>query len=99
MGKAMLLIALGLSSVMGRMLYNINARALDLMESSFERHTRMIARNSAYTAANISISELYRDLTWRTGIDTTGYGDALFTATAVDVSIDTPLAIARVQVT
>lgn len=99
MGKAMLLIALGLSSVMGRMLYNINARTLDLTETSYERHTRMVARNAATSAANIAVSELYRDLTWRAGLDTTFYNDGIFTATAVDVAIDTPLAIARVRVT
>src|SRR5262245_49299389 len=99
MGKAMLLVALGLSSVMGRMLYNINARTLDLTESSYERHTRMVARNAAYSAANIAVSELYRDLTWRDGVDTTFYNDGIFIATAEDVTIDTPLAVARVRIT
>ncbi|MGH7490828.1 MAG: hypothetical protein ACREOO_00385 [bacterium] len=99
MGKAMLLVALGLSSVMGRMLYNINARTLDLTETSYARHTRMVARNAAYSGAQIAVSELYRDLTWRTGVDTTFYNDGIFVAEAVDVTIDTPLAVSRVRIT
>ncbi len=99
MGRAMLLIALGLSSVMGRMLYSINERTLDLSESSFRHYTRTVARNIANSGANIAVSHLYRDFSWRTGLDTTIFNGGTFRATVTDVAIDTPLAVSRALVT
>lgn len=100
MGRAMLLIALGLSSVMGRMLYNVNERTLDLSESSFERYSRMVARNMANSAANIAVSELYRDFSLRgLVVDTTIYNGGTFRATVEDANLDTALVTARALVT
>ncbi|MCH7753894.1 hypothetical protein IH970_02050 [candidate division KSB1 bacterium] len=99
MGKAALLVVLGTSLVLGNMLVGLNKRANSQNEFISEHYERMISRNIANSAANIAVSKLFQDFSWRTGIASTGMAGGYYAADIQDINFDTTVAVQRVKVT
>ena len=66
MGKAAILVVLGTSLVLGSMLVGMNRRTASQNEVISEHYERMISRNIANSAANMAVSKLFQDFSWRT---------------------------------
>ncbi|MCH8872113.1 hypothetical protein IH824_04960 [candidate division KSB1 bacterium] len=99
MGKAALLVVLGTSLVLGSMLNGLNRRTVSQSEFISEHYERMISRNIANSAANIAVSKLFQDFSWRTGLDSTGMAGGYYAADIQDINFDTTVAVQRVKVT
>ncbi|MCH6559599.1 hypothetical protein IH799_04495 [candidate division KSB1 bacterium] len=99
MGKAALLVVLGTSLVLGSMLAGLNKRTASQSEFISEHYERMISRNIANSAANIAVSKLFQDFSWRTGLTSTGMAGGYYAADIQDINFDTTVAVQRVKVT
>ncbi len=99
MGKAALLVVLGTSLVLGNMLVGLNKRANSQNEFISEHYERIISRNIANSAANIAVSKLFQDFSWRTGLTSTGMAGGYYAADIQDINFDTTVAVQRVKVT
>ena len=99
MGKAALLVVLGTSLVLGNMLVGLNKRANSQNEFISEHYERIISRNIANSAANIAVSKLFQDFSWRTGLASTSMAGGYYAADIKDINFDTTVAVQRVKVT
>ena len=99
MGKSALLVVLGTSLVLGSMLVGLNTRTASQTEFISEHYERMISRNIANSAANIAVSKLFQNFSWRTGITSTGMAGGYYAADIQDINFDTTVAVQRVKVT
>ena len=99
MGKTALLVVLGTSLVLGSMLTGLNKRTASQSEFISEHYERMISRNIANSAANIAVSKLFQDPSWRTGLTSTGMAGGYYAADILDINFDTTVAVQRVKVT
>jgi len=81
MGKAMLIVVLGITFVAGKTLTGLNKRSLPLSQSTAKHYENLIARNIAGSGANIAISMLFRDPEWSDGLGSTNFNAGQFSAT------------------
>lgn len=78
MGKAMLIVVLGMTLVAGKTLTGLNQRGLPLSESAVRHYENLIARNIAESGANIMISKLFRDPQFSESLGNTGFSDGQY---------------------
>jgi hypothetical protein len=81
MGKAMLIVVLGISLVAGKSLTGLNERSLPLSQSAAKQYESLLARNIASSGANMAISRLFQNPEWRDGLGRTNFGGGEFNAT------------------
>ncbi len=86
MGKSALIVVIGFSVIMGRMLLGINDRTVSLSESVTQHYNGLIARNVASSGANIALSKLARDPAWRGGIPSTAFAGGYLSVTVADTA-------------
>ena len=86
MGKSALIVVIGFSVIMGQMLLGINDRTVSLSESITQHYNGVIARNVASSGANIALSKLARDPSWRGSISPTAFAGGYFSITVADVA-------------
>lgn len=99
MGKTALLVVFGTSLVLGNMLVGLNRRTTSQNEFISEHYERIISRNIANSAANIAVSKLFQDYSWRTGLTSTSMLGGHFAADIEDIHFDTTVTVQRVKVT
>ncbi len=99
MGKTALLVVLGTSLVLGNMLAGLNKRTVSQSEFISEHYERMISRNIANSAANIAVSKLFENFSWRTGLTSTSMAGGYYAADILEINFDTTVAVQRVKVT
>jgi cytoskeletal protein CcmA (bactofilin family) len=84
MGKAMLIVVLGITFVMGKTLTGLNKRSLPLDENTAAYYKGLIARNIANSGANMALSKLSADPEWRDGLSSIQFDGGNFTVTVTD---------------
>lgn len=85
MGKAMLIVVLGITLVAGKTLTGLNERSLPLSQSASEYCESLLARNLADSGANIAISRLFREPQWRSGLGSTNFNGGQYNVTVMDL--------------
>lgn len=88
MGKASLLLVMGISAIMSKMLLSSNEQIIALSATVSEYYEGKIARNIAHSSANIAAAKLFRDSNWRAGLNTTNFNGGSFFVTVVDTFIN-----------
>lgn len=81
MGKALLIIVLGLSTLFGTITLNISRHSLESVQTYSSHYENNAARNAATSGVYMALSRLYRDNTWRTGYQGLKLG-------SVDLNVD-----------
>jgi hypothetical protein len=99
MGKAMLIVALGFTVVVGMTLNGLNDRGLTSSNRVSAHYESIISRNLASSGANIAATKLYRNFLWRSPLDSTNFNSGSFKASFEDMTFDTALTASRVMVT
>jgi hypothetical protein len=99
MGKAMLIVVIGTTLVVGTTLTSLNKRSLPLNEDTAKQYERLIARNIADSGANLAIAQLYEDYSWRAGFDSLRINNGDVTVNVQEINFDPSLTISRVKVT
>ncbi|MCZ6820727.1 MAG: hypothetical protein O7G31_14745 [Calditrichaeota bacterium] len=97
MGKATILLVLGMSAIMSNMLMTVNERQLPLVVEVSDHYEAIISRNIANSAANIAVSKLYRNFSWKTGFDSTDLSGGDYKVELRDVNFDTTFTVRRVK--
>lgn len=82
MGKAMLILALGFSTLFGTMTLNMSRNSLESVKSFSNHYTNTVARNAASTGIYMALSRLCRDNTWREG-----YSNLTLDGSTLDVDL------------
>ncbi len=67
MGRALLILALGFSTLFGTMTLNMSRHSLESVRSYSNQFSNTVARNAATSGMYMTLSRLYRNNTWRTG--------------------------------
>ena len=99
MGKTAILVVLGTSLVLSSMIIGLNKRSVSQNEFISEHYERMISRNIANSAANIAVSKLFQNFSWRSGLTSTSMVGGYYAADIQDINFDTTVALQRVKVT
>jgi hypothetical protein len=98
MGKAMLIVVLGITFVAGKSLTGLNQRELALNKTATGYYKNLIARNMASSGANMAIAKLFQDYSWRAGFDSLSINGGDVTVNVQELNFDTSLTISRVKV-
>lgn len=67
MGKALLMVILGFSALIGTVTLNLSRRGLESVQTFSDQYATLAARNAATSGVYMSLSRLYRNNTWRSG--------------------------------
>lgn len=81
MGKAMLIVVLGMTFVAGKTLTGLNSRSVPLNQSTAEYYEGLLSRTIATSGANIAISRLFQDPNWNAGLAPTDFSGGQYRAT------------------
>ncbi|MDZ7319665.1 MAG: hypothetical protein ONB11_10945 [candidate division KSB1 bacterium] len=77
MGKALLMVILGFSALMGTVTLNLSRRSLESVQTYSNQYAITAARNAATSGVYMSLSRLYRSNTWRTGFSNLNLNNAI----------------------
>ncbi len=85
MGKAALIVVVGMTIVMGRMLVSSNEQTISLSQKITDRHEKIISRYIVISGANVALSNLSDDPESRTNIASTSFNGGTFSVTVTDL--------------
>jgi len=78
MGKALLIIVLGFTTIMSTVTLSVNRRSLESVENFSEHYKISMARNVATSGINMALAKITEDSTWRSGYYNLSVSDADF---------------------
>ncbi len=76
MGKALLMVILGFSALIGTVTLNLSRRSLESVQTYSDQYSLTAARNAATSGVYMSLSRLYRDNNWRGGFSNLNLNNA-----------------------
>lgn len=77
MGRALLMVILGFSALIGTVTLNISRRSLESVQTYSDQYAITAARNAATSGVYMSLSRLYRNNTWRSGFSNLSLNNAI----------------------
>ncbi len=91
MGKALLIVALGFSTLFGTITLNMSRHSLESVRSYGTHYANMAARNAATSGVYMALSKLCQNINWRLGFSTRPLSDCDLTVDLQDNSNDPTL--------
>lgn len=82
MGKALLIIVLGFTTIMSTVTLSVNRRSLESVENFADHYKISMARNCATSGINMALAKVTQDSTWRSGYYNLSLGDG-----SIDVNV------------
>ncbi|MFQ6114021.1 MAG: hypothetical protein ACE5NG_08005 [bacterium] len=87
MGKALLIIIVGFSTIFSGMMYNITSNQQRSSQAILTQYEKWIARNAIESVTNVANSKLYQNPDWQAGISGS-FNGASYTVNVTDVTGD-----------
>ncbi|MEE4312813.1 MAG: hypothetical protein V2J62_13200 [candidate division KSB1 bacterium] len=84
MGKALLIIVLGFTTIMSTVTLSVNRRSLESVENFSEHYKISLARNIATSGINMALAKITEDSTWRSGYYNLSVSEADFDVVVKD---------------
>ena len=88
MGKAMLILALGFSTLFGTITLTMSRHSLDSIRSFSDQYANTMARNAATSGVYMALSKIYQDNTWRAGFSNLSLNGSNLDVTLYDMNSD-----------
>ena len=98
MGKALLIIVLGFSTIFGTITLNLNRHSLETVENYSDHFRNTIARNCATSGVYMALSKLYQNNAWRTGFQDLTLAQGNFSVQLEDFNDDPNLSIMELRI-
>ncbi len=98
MGRALLIIVLGLSTIVSTMVMSLNRRTMESVESYTDHFKHTMARNCATSGAYMSLTRLTQDSSWRAGYSNKTLQNGYFSVDIQDHTENPSLSIMEVKV-
>jgi len=97
-GRALLIIALGFSTLFGTMTLNLSRHSLDSVQNYSDHYNNVAARNSASSGIYMSLSKLSKDLNWRKGFGTRAFSGGTLEVDVQDLNDDPNLSSMELKI-
>ena len=98
MGKALLIIALGFSTLFGTMTLNMSRHSLDSVRTFSDHYANTVARNTSTSGVYMALSKIYQDNTWRSGFSNISLNGSDLDVTLYDMNSDPNLSSMELRV-
>ncbi|MFQ5638771.1 MAG: hypothetical protein ACE5IR_12335 [bacterium] len=98
MGKALLVIVLGFSTIFSSVLFNMSSSQVGSSQHLVAQYEKRIVRDVAESVTNVASSNLYQDFNWQSGYSNKSLSGAGYSVAITDITGDSTRETKKIQV-